>query len=87
MLIVKDILTDDEFIYIEVYSGSEPDSIYLVLALRPTIYRNPSDDISAKVLGKIAKIPYIDSNPDYAQEWVENNISTYSANSKFLTSL
>jgi hypothetical protein len=68
-------------IYVDIYSGNQPDDIYLILSSITQLSNNSSDEISANILGNIAKIPYTNSNPEQAQLWVENNISSYTPDS------
>ena len=68
-------------INVEIYSGKLPDDIYLILSSVAQLSENPSDETSANILGIIAKIPYTNSNPEQAQLWVENNISSYTPDS------
>ena len=68
-------------IRIELYGGNQPDDIYLILSSVTQLSDTPSDEISANILGSIARIPNNNSNPEQAQLWVENHISSYTPNS------
>jgi hypothetical protein len=66
---------------VDIYSGNNPDNIYLILASVTQYKDTPLDMISATFLSEVAKLPISGVNVDIVGEWIEDNLPNSARNS------
>lgn len=64
------------YVDVEIYSGNQPEDIYLILAYVRQLGDHPSDEVAINTLGYIATLPFDNAQPEYAKQWVSQYLPT-----------